>query len=106
MTQILADWRQDGLNIQVLTLKIEDPGDRNPASMTAVNHWRDAYNLTTSYVGYDNGYTMVPRSGGGRFGTPLNSIVDPHNMEVVAIIQGYDRSYAALLNLARRRAGR
>jgi hypothetical protein len=104
LNQMLASWRSEGLNILVLTLKIEDPGDQSPASMTAVNHWKDAYGLTTSYVGYDNGYTMVPRSGGGSFGTPLNSIVDPRNMEVIEVIQGYDRSYSALLTLARARA--
>jgi hypothetical protein len=104
LTEMLASWRSEGLNILVLTLKLEDPGDQNPASMAAVNHWRDAYGLNTSYVGYDNGYAMVPRSGGGSFGTPLNSIVDPRNMEVIEVIQGYDRSYSALLTLARARA--
>jgi hypothetical protein len=72
--------------------------------MDAVNHWRNAYNLTTSYVGYDNSYTMVPRSGGGRFGTPLSSIIDPRTMEVIDVIQGFDNSYRSLLELARQRA--
>ena len=101
---MLANWREEGLNIQVLTLKIEDPNGQGPASMAAVEHWRDTYNLSTSFVGYDNSYAMVPRSGGGRFGTPLNSIVDPRNMEVIEVIQTFDRSYGSLLNLARRRA--
>ncbi len=105
LTQTLADWRaEEGLNIKVLTLKIENPNGQGPASMDGVNHWRNAYNLGTSYVGYDNSYAMVPRSGGGSFGTPLNSIIDPRNMEVIDVIQTFDRSYRSLLELARRRA--
>jgi hypothetical protein len=104
LTQMLENWRNEGLNIQVLTLKIENPNNQSPASMDAVNHWRNAYNLTTSYVGYDNSYTMVPRSGGGRFGTPLSSIIDPRTMEVIDVIQGFDNSYRSLLELARQRA--
>ena len=106
LTQMLSNWQRDGLNIKVLTLKIEDSNGTKPASMEGANHWRDAYNLNTSYVGYDNGYTMIPRTGGGsvRFGTPLNSVIDPRTMEVIDVIQTFDRSYGSLLELARQRA--
>ena len=106
LTQMLSNWQLDGLNIKVLTLKIEDSNGTKPASIEGANYWRDAYNLNTSYVGYDNGYTMIPRTGGGsvRFGTPLNSVIDPRTMEVIDVIQTFDRSYGSLLELARRRA--
>jgi hypothetical protein len=106
LTEKIAEWADEGLNIQVLTLKIEDPTDITPASMEGVNRWRDEHGLTTSYLAYDNSYTMVPREAGGgvRFGTPINSIIDPRTMEVVEVIQTFDRSYAALLELARMRA--
>jgi hypothetical protein len=106
LTEKIAEWADEGLNIQVLTLKIEDSDGTKPASIEGVNHWRDEYGLTTSYVGYDNGFSMVPREGGGgvRFGTPINTIIDPRTMEVVEMIQTFDRSYAALLELARMRA--
>jgi len=106
LTQMIASWAEEGLNIQVLTLKIEDSNGSKPASMEGVNHWRDAYALSTSFVAFDNGYTMIPREGGGgvRFGTPLNSVIDPRTMEVVDVIQTFDRSYASLLEVARRNA--
>ena len=106
LNQLLTNWRQEGLNIKVLTLKIEDSNGSKPASMEGVIHWRDNYDLDTSYVGYDNGYAMIPRTGGGsiRFGTPLNSVIDPRTMEVIDVIQTFDRSYSSLLELARRRA--
>ena len=106
LTQMLASWAEEGLNIQVLTLKIEDSNGSKPASMEGVNHWRDAYGLSTSFVAFDNGYTMIPREGGGgvSFGTPLNSVIDPRTMEVVEVIQTFDRSYASLLEVARRNA--
>ena len=106
LTEKIAEWADEGLNIQVLTLKLEDSNDTKPASMEGVNHWRDAYGLSSSYLAYDNGYSMVPREGSGgiRFGTPLNSVIDPRTMEVVEVIQTFDRSYAALLELARMRA--
>ena len=43
---MLANWQRDGLNIKVLTLKIEDSNGTKPASMEGANHWRDAYNLS------------------------------------------------------------
>ncbi len=106
LTQMLSNWRQEGLNIKVLTLKIEDSNGTKPASMEGANHWRDTYNLDTSYVGYDNGFSMIPRTGGGsvRFGTPLNSVIDPRTMEVIDVIQTFDPTYGSLIELARRRA--
>ena len=106
LTQMIESWAQEGLNIKVLTLKIEDSDGSKPASMEGAGHWRDTYGLSNSAVAFDNGYTMIPRTGGGsiRFGTPLNSVIDPRTMEVIDVIQTFDRSYGSLLELARRRA--
>jgi hypothetical protein len=106
LTAKIAEWADEGLNIRVLTLKLEDSNGTKPASMEGVNHWRDQYGLTTSFVAYDNGYSMVPRegSGGVSFGTPINSVIDPRTMEVIDVIQTFDRTYASLLELARMRA--
>jgi len=106
LTAKIAEWAEEGLNIKVLTLKLEDSNGEKPPTMEGVNHWRDEYDLSTSAVAYDEGYTMVPRegSGGVRFGTPLNSVIDPRTMEVVDVIQTFDRTYASLLDLARARA--
>ena len=67
LTQMIESWAQEGLNIKVLTLKIEDSDGSKPASMEGAGHWRDTYGLSNSAVAFDNGYTMIPRRAAAAF---------------------------------------
>ena len=102
LTQMIESWAQ-GFNIKVLTLKIEDSDGSKPASMEGAG--RDTYGEQQRRRLRQRLHDD-PRTGGGsiRFGTPLNSVIDPRTMEVIDVIQTFDRSYGSLLELARRRA--
>ena len=99
LTSRLAGWAAEGLNIAVVSLKIEDPRGAMPATIEGARIWRDRHGLTTSYVVYDPRFSLVAASGS--FGTPLQTIVNPRTMQVMDYVMGYDPRYTALLRVAR-----
>jgi hypothetical protein len=60
--------------------------------------WIDNFSLKSIYVVADPQYSMV--SGGGSFGTPLQTGVDPRTMKVVYVQEGYSGNFPQLEQLA------
>jgi hypothetical protein len=103
-TQI-ANWRAEGLNIQIVTLLLDNPGDAYPPDATGARAWRDQYGLSNVYVMADPNFDMVP---GSQVGTPQQSVIDPRTMKVVHLQEGYapgSPAELALEALARQNAG-
>ena len=85
----MSQWASQGLKITAMTLLIDDPGGGVPTTSGAYA-WKDNFNLTSVYVAADPGYALVP---GGSVGTPQISIVNPRNMKVILVQEGYGGSY-------------
>ena len=80
------------LGIQVVTLML------SPKSVEAAKSWKDAYGLHSSAVVSDPNYSMAYTT---TVGTPLHTVVDPRNMQVVMTQMGGGSGfYSALESLA------
>jgi len=89
----MSSWKSQGLNITAMTLLLDDQYGGNPSSQGALA-WKDNFGLTSIYVVADPSYSLVP---GSSVGTPQISIVDPRNMQVVLIEEGYGGTYPSEL---------
>ncbi|MBW2454255.1 MAG: hypothetical protein JRI68_07085 [Deltaproteobacteria bacterium] len=67
-----------GLNIQIITLLVDDPND-GPPTMAGVQNWKDSFGLHEMGVYADPQYAMVV---GNSVGTPQATVVNPRNMVV------------------------
>jgi len=105
LTAKIDAWAAEGLTVKVVTLLLEDPSGRQPATIDAAETWRDRFTLTNSAVAFDNSFSMIPRSAGGSIGTPYQTLINPRTMEIVNQQAGYDPSYTELLRLARANEG-
>jgi len=85
----MSQWASQGLNITAMTLMIDNPNGGTPTAADAFT-WKDNFSLTSIYVVADPAYSMVP---GSSVGTPQISIVDPRNMKVILVQEGYGGSY-------------
>ncbi len=92
----VASWKQQGYDIRVLTLIIDDPND-GEANIGAAATWKDMFGLTNVAVAADPGYAFVP---GSSVGTPQETVVDPRTMKVVSVIEGYSGAYPELEGIA------
>jgi hypothetical protein len=72
-----------------MTLLLDNPNGGNPTADSA-NTWKNNFGLTSIYVAADPNFSMVP---GSSVGTPQITIVDPRNMQVVLIQEGWGGSY-------------
>lgn len=82
--------------VKVITLMIEDAYG-SPASVGTATEWKDAFGLDSVAVVADPNFSF---SGYGSVGLPLQIVVDPRTMEIVARDEGFSGSYATVLGVA------
>jgi len=93
----MTKWKNQGLGIQWVTLMVDDPGNAKPTLQGSAN-WINAFGIKSAYVAPDTKYSMV--GGGGSFGTPLQTVIDPRTMKVYYRQEGYSGSFPQLESLA------
>ena len=90
-----------GLNIQIITLLLNDPNN-GPPSMVGVQQWKDGFGHQEMGVYADSSFSMVP---GTSVGTPQATVINPRTMAVVSLEEGYaGGSYTGLLETAQANA--
>jgi hypothetical protein len=87
------------LGIKVLTLLIDDLQPGQAATVASALKWKDMFHLDTQAVVADPQFTFIP-PGASSIGLPLEVIIDPRTMTIVASDQGYSGDYAQLVQLA------
>lgn len=92
-----ASFQQKG--IRVLTLMIED-NSGNPATTSTATSWRNNFGLDAYSVCADPNFSF---GGNGSVGLPLQIIVDPRTMKIVAREEGFG-DYSTVLQLAQKNA--
>ena len=85
-----ADWNAQGWNVTALTLLLDNPNNSQPPQISAADTWRTQYGINSAYVGIDPSFQMVP---GSSVGTPQITIIDPRNMQVALLQEGWGGSY-------------
>ena len=105
LSTLMNTWAMEGLNIAVLTLKMESQGQQ-PATLETLREWRRAFELTAGYLGVDSHSwpSMLPTSADSQIALPMHTLVDPRTMQVTHKKHGYQETHEDLLELARRRA--
>lgn len=89
-----ATFAQKG--IKVITLMVED-GYGSPADVATATEWRDAFGLDGFAVVADPAFSFA---GFGSVGLPLQIVVDPRTMEIVARDEGFSGSYNTVIGVA------
>lgn len=98
----IAKWRDEGLEIAVITLLLDDPSSTMDPLPEHAKLWQDEFGFENVFVAADPNFSMVP---GNSVGTPQLTYIDPRTMEVTFLQEGYgDGVYADLENLARSNA--
>ena len=92
----MANWKSQGLGIEVVTLLLDDPNGGKP-NVQGCKTWIDNFSLKSIYVMADPTFSMVP---GSSVGTPQQSVVDPRTMKVVYLQEGYSGQFPQLEQLA------
>lgn len=86
--------------IRVITLMIED-NSGNPATTSTATSWRNNFGLDAFSVVADPNFSF---GGNGSVGLPLQIIVDPRTMKIVAREEGFGGDYSTVLQLAQKNA--
>jgi hypothetical protein len=86
--------------IHVITLMIED-NSGNPATTSTATSWRNNFGLDAFSVCADPNFSF---GGNGSVGLPLQIIVDPRTMKIVAREEGFG-DYSTVLQLAQKNGG-
>lgn len=89
-------WRDSGLNIKIVTLIFNSPTN-GPADVSSAIQWKSMYGLNSVDVGADPGILFAYESS---FSTPLNTVIDPRNMKIIEVREGYVDNYETLEKLA------
>jgi hypothetical protein len=98
---LLAQWRSQGLNIQIITLLLDDPNE-GPPTIAGVQNWKTQFGQEEMGVYADDNFSMVP---GSSVGTPQATVVDPRTMTVEFLEEGYGNgNYGPLLTIAQANA--
>ncbi len=98
---MLNQWRSQGLNIQIITLLLDDPNDAEPPTMVGVQTWKDQFGLHETGVYADPNFSMVP---GNEVGTPQPTVINPRTMVVDCVAQSCGASYGNLVAIAQENA--
>ena len=85
----MQGWAAQGLGIAALTLLLDDPNEGAPTTNGALV-WRDNFGLNSVHVAADPNFSMVP---GTSVGTPQITIINPRNMQVVHLQEGWSGSH-------------
>lgn len=91
----------DAKGIRVVTLMIEDSYG-SPADTGTAKGWKDYFGLDGVDVLADPNFSFA---GYGSVGLPLQIIVDPRTMEIVARDEGFSGSYAQVISVATQNGG-
>ena len=94
LPSMAATFAQKG--VKVITLMIEDSYG-SPASVATASEWKDAFGLDSIAVVADPNFSFA---GFGSVGLPLQIVVDPRTMQIVARDEGFSGSYATVLGVA------
>ena len=87
--------------VRVITLMIED-NSGNPATTNTAKSWRNNFGLDMYAVCADPNFSF---GGNGNVGLPLQIIVDPRTMKIVAREEGFGGDYSSVLQLAQKNGG-
>jgi hypothetical protein len=85
----MQSWAAQGYGIEALTLLLDNPNEGPPTTSGALT-WRDNFGLSSVHVAADPNFSMVP---GNSVGTPQITIINPRNMQVVLVQQGWSGSH-------------
>jgi len=91
------------LGIKVITLMIDDVDTETPATTATALKWKTTFHLDSSAVVADPQFTFIPPNASS-IGLPLELIVDPRTMTIVASEEGYSGDYSELVALAKKNA--
>lgn len=94
LPSMAATFAQKG--VKVITLMIEDSYG-SPASVATASEWKDAFGLDSIAVVADPNFSFA---GFGSVGLPLQIVVDPRTMQIVARDEGFSGSYNTVLGVA------
>ncbi len=89
-----------GLNIQIITLLLDDPNE-GPPTQAGVENWKTQFGLEETGVYADPNFSMVP---GTEVGTPQPTVINPRTMVVDCVAQACGGSYGNLLAIAQANA--
>ncbi len=89
-----------GLNIQIITLLLDDPNEGDP-TMAGVENWKTSFGQEEMGVYADPTFSMVP---GTSVGTPQTTVVNPRTMTVEFLQEGSGGNYGPLLDIAQANA--
>ncbi|MFO0587537.1 MAG: hypothetical protein U0441_08360 [Polyangiaceae bacterium] len=87
--------------VRVITLMIQD-NSGNPATTNTAKSWRSNFGLDMYAVVADPNFSF---GGDGNVGLPLQIIVDPRTMKIVAREEGFGGDYSSVLQLAQKNGG-
>jgi hypothetical protein len=105
-TEIKSSW--GALGIKVITLMVDDAQPGQPATINTALLWKKQFNLGTSVVAADPGFTFEPAPDPMTMaiGLPVEMVVDPRTMKIVDLQQGYSGDYSSLVALAMKNGGK
>jgi hypothetical protein len=83
--QHMLSWNSQGLGIAAMTLLLDDSSG-GPPTLAGAQLWKNNYGLNSVYVVTDPGFSLVP---GSSVGTPQTTIVNPRNMQVILLQEGW-----------------
>ena len=95
LDQNVLAWTNQGHNVQVITLLLDNPDNSMPATIDSVADWRSYFPTQRSHTVTDPSFSMVLPNQQS-IGTPMEVIVDPQSMTVVHRQEGWDSQYTAL----------
>ncbi len=89
----LQAWDAQGYHVVSLTLLLNNSSD-GPPTIDGALTWKNNFGIVSGYVAPDPGFKMVP---GTKVGTPQITIVDPRNMKVLLVQEGWGGQYPPVL---------
>lgn len=95
---LMNSWEPMGIKVVVLLLT---GSDDNPADAQDALQWKNNWGLNRVAVVADPTFTLVP---GSSVGTPQRTVVDPRDMGVYYLQEGYSSTYPNLVSLAQQNA--
>ena len=79
-----------GYGVTVVSVLLDNPNNSQPPQISAADTWKQNFGITSAYVGIDPSFQLVP---GNSVGTPQITIVDPRDMTVVLLQEGWGGQY-------------